>query len=128
MSNAIATLTAADFEPLNGEEFRLTAAGSELALKLAEVRRSGEAVRVGGAFSVLFTTPEGPSLPQAIYPVTHPALGTLDVFVVPLGPKGGVNRYEVILPSEPAFQDRLIILGSFRQTSPKIVYRKYDCL
>jgi hypothetical protein len=93
---SLSILTAADFEPLSDGDFTLAAAGGELVLKLAEVHRLGDAVRSGGAFSILFTTPEGPSLPQAIYPVTHPALGTMDVFVVPLGPKNGVNRYEVI--------------------------------
>ena len=33
---------------------------------------------------------------QAIYPITHPSLGTLELFIVPLGPKDGGNRYEII--------------------------------
>jgi len=96
MSKAVAVLTAADFEPIKGGDFILAAAGGELALKLAEVRRLGTALREGGAFSLLFVTPPGPFLPQAIYPISHPALGTLELFIVPLGPKDGGNRYEVI--------------------------------
>jgi hypothetical protein len=96
MPKAVAALSAADFEPLSGEDFILAAAGSEIALKLAEVRHLGNALREGGAFSLLFVTPPGPFLPQAIYPISHPALGTLELFIVPLGPKDGSNRYEVI--------------------------------
>jgi len=96
MSKPIAALTAADFEPLHGAEFRTAAAGGELALKLIQVQRLGSALRAGGAFSLMFTTPPGPFLPQAIYPLTHSALGTLELFIVPLAPKDGANRYEVI--------------------------------
>lgn len=96
MTKAVAALNIADFEPLNGADFTLAAASGELALKLTEVRHLGTALRAGGAFSLLFTTPGGPRLPQAIYPITHPALGTLELFIVPLGPKDGSNRYEVI--------------------------------
>ena len=96
MSKAVAALTAADFEPIKGGDFILAAPNGELALKLAEVRRLGTALREGGAFSLLFVTPPGPILPQAIYPISHPALGTLELFIVPLGPKDGSNRYEVI--------------------------------
>ena len=96
MTKAIADLSAEDFEPHRGKSFRLAANGQALDLKLDEVQRLGTALRAGGAFSLMFLTPAGPSLPQAIYPVEHPALGTLELFVVPLGPKDGTNRYEVI--------------------------------
>lgn len=96
MPKDVAALTVADFEPLNGGDFTLAAASGEFVLKLADVRHLGTALRAGGAFSLMFTTPPGPFLPQAIYPITHPELGTVELFVVPLGPKDGANRYEVI--------------------------------
>jgi len=96
MPKAVAALTAADFEPLNGGDFSLAAANGALVMKLSDVRHLGTALRAGGAFSLLFTTPPGPFLPQAIYPITHPELGTLELFIVPLGPTDGGNRYEVI--------------------------------
>jgi hypothetical protein len=96
MPTSVASLTPADFEPHQGESFALQAAGNVLTLRLAEVRRLGAALREGGAFSLLFTTAPGPFLPQATYPITHPELGTLELFMVPLGPKDGSNRYEVI--------------------------------
>ena len=96
MSSSLAALTVTDFERHAGESFRLLGPGQELELKLVEVRRLGLAVREGGAFSLLFLSPPGPFLPQAIYPLAHPALGTLSLFIVPLGPKGGSNSYEAV--------------------------------
>jgi hypothetical protein len=96
MSSSLADLSASDFEQRNGEVFRLLANGQELELRLAEVTRLGGGRREGGAFSLLFMSPPGPLLPQAIYPIAHPAMGTLDLFIVPLGPKDGGNSYEAV--------------------------------
>jgi hypothetical protein len=96
MPKDVARLTAADFEPLNGADFTVAAPNGELVLKLANVDRLGAAVREGGAFSLTLVSAPGPFLPQAVYPVAHPELGTLELFVVPLGPKDGANRYQVI--------------------------------
>jgi len=94
----IATLTADDFEPHVQDEFQIAPPACEIALslKLIEVRRLGRAMRPGGAFSLLFLSPPGPFYPQAIYPLTHATLGTLDLFLVPLGPKDGGNSYEAV--------------------------------
>jgi hypothetical protein len=86
-----------DFEPHRGESFRLNAKGATLELELSEIQRLGTALRNGGAFSLIFTAPvAGPIAPQAIYPIEHAALGTLELFVVPIQPQGGRHRYEVI--------------------------------
>ena len=90
------SLKPADFEPHVGQAFAIEAHGKQLDLKLAEVERLGAAVREGGAFSLLFLSAPGPSLPQGLYPMRHPALGTLELFVVPLGPKDGSNSYQVV--------------------------------
>ena len=34
-------------------------------------------------------------VPQATYPIEHPALGKLELFIVPLGPKKDGNSYEL---------------------------------
>ncbi len=94
--SSLASLTADDFAPRVNDAFRISLPNGELALKLAELRRLGHAKRAGGAFSLLFTTPPGPFLPQAIYPLDHPALGRLDLFLVPLGPIAGENCYEAV--------------------------------
>ena len=96
MSNPLAALTADDFEPCKGETFQVTTARGVLALELVDVRRLGPAMREGGAFSLALQSAPGPFLPQATYPIAHPKLGTLEIFIVPLGPKNGGNQYEVI--------------------------------
>jgi hypothetical protein len=92
----LSALTPEDFEPHSGDDFEIIGPKGTLPLKLLEVRRLGTAHRDGGAFSLTFQSAPGPHLPQAIYPVAHPMLGTLEIFIVPLGPKNGGNQYEVI--------------------------------
>src|SRR4051812_29343833 len=89
-------LTAGDFEPLGHEAFQLAAGGAELELTLIEVKRLGTALRQGGAFSLLFVAAAGPFLPQATYTLTHPKLGTIELFLVPIGPSHGGNGYEAV--------------------------------
>ena len=89
-------LTAGDFEARLKDVFRLKTASAELTLELAEVRRLGQARRAGGAFALLLVSPPGPFLPQAIYPLTHADLGTLELFIVPIGPAHGGNGYEAV--------------------------------
>jgi hypothetical protein len=96
MSIDMAALSAADFKPRLNEQFRIATPGGPLDLKLVEVRELGVALRKGGAFALTFLSPPGPFLPQAIYPLENPALGTLELFLVPLGPKDGGNSYEAV--------------------------------
>jgi hypothetical protein len=92
----LAALQIGDFSPHLGTIFDMEAAGGSIALKLAKVEPAGESGRAGGAFSLLFVAPAGPWLPQAIYPVTHPALGTMEIFLVPVGPAQGGNGYHAV--------------------------------
>ena len=96
MAKELAALTADDFEPCKGETFQVTTTRGALVLDLVDVRRLGPALRDGGAFSLTFQSAPGPFVPQATYPIAHPKLGTLEMFIVPLGPKNGGNQYEVI--------------------------------
>jgi hypothetical protein len=93
---SVSSLTPSDFEPHVGHEFTVDVNGKRLGLKLTQVERLGTALREGGAFSLLFLSPPGPFLAQGSYPMQHPVLGPLELFMVPLGPKDGSNRYEVI--------------------------------
>jgi hypothetical protein len=88
-------LTKSDFEARKDETFVLRAQ-QELPLKLKHVRPLGESGRPGGAFSLWFVSEPGPFLPQAIYPLEHPQMGRLEIFLVPLGPRDGGNLYESI--------------------------------
>ena len=88
-------LQMSDFEARKGETFVL-AGQPQLALKLKNVQLLGASGRAGGAFSLGFVSPLGPFLPQAIYPLEHPQMGRLEIFLVPLGPRDGENLYESI--------------------------------
>ena len=92
----IATLTVNDFEPHLDAIFEMASSGGLVPLTLAKTESYGQAIREGGAFSLLFVAPAGPWLPQAIYPVRHPALGTMEIFLVPVGPVPGGNGYHAV--------------------------------
>ena len=119
-------LTADDFAPCLGTSFRLhgPAAGAAATstqatpqqatptevtpteVTLAEIRRLGAALRDGGAFALVFVAKNDrhennphqkkPHWPQGIYPVSHPSLGTLDMFLVPIGPVADGLGYEAV--------------------------------
>lgn len=92
----LAKLSVSDFSSHLDAVFEMQAAGAIVPLKLAKAESVGQAVREGGAFSLLFVAPSGPFLPQAIYPVSHPTLGRLDIFLVPVGPVSGGNGYQAV--------------------------------
>lgn len=47
-------------------------------------------------YSVYFRSPQRGVLPQAIYRVEHDHMGTLDIFLVPIGPDAQGMRYEAV--------------------------------
>jgi hypothetical protein len=96
MTVDVAKLMPADFESRIGDNFPIATGSGAVTLKLVDVRRLGKALRQGGAFSLTFLSAPGPFLPQGTYPLQNDALGTLDLFLVPLGPKDGGNSYEAI--------------------------------
>jgi len=92
----LAKLHVDDFTPHQDAEFEMQTAEGVVALKLAKVEPAGNSGRPGGAFSLLFATPKGAWLPQAIYPVRHPALGAVEIFLVPIGLLGDGNGYQAV--------------------------------
>ncbi len=92
----LAKLHIDDFMPHQGAVFEMQAADCVVALKLVKAELAGNSGRPGGAFSLLFAGPNGQWLPQATYPVRHPALGMIDVFLVPIGPLEDGNGYQAI--------------------------------
>lgn len=48
------------------------------------------------AFAITFTGARTPQLPQGSYAMAHPALGSLDIFIVPIGTDSRGVRYEAI--------------------------------
>ena len=92
----LADLKLDDFSSHLDAVFGMQAPGGSIALTLAKVEPVGESGRAGGAFSLLFAAPAGPWLPQAIYPVEHPSFGTIEIFLVPIGPLQGGNGYQAV--------------------------------
>jgi len=90
-------LTLAMFEPLVDDTFTLDAgAGEPLHLVLTAATPAGEQPGGRAPFGLIFMGPPQPLLPQAIYRLEHAELGTLEIFIVPLGQDAEATRYEAI--------------------------------
>ena len=92
---SLETLTAGDFRDHLGTPFRLTGASPEgggsavsVEAELADVSEnpSGPPSATRTPFSVVFRGPLEPVLPQGIHHVEHEQFGTLELFIVPIGP------------------------------------------
>ena len=92
----LAPLKIDDFSTHLNTIFNIQTKDGTIALKLAKADWAGHSKRAGGAFSLSFIAPGGPLLPQAIYPVTHPALGTMEIFLVPAGSLPGGHGYHAV--------------------------------
>jgi hypothetical protein len=104
-------LTSADFAPYLHQTFMLSlgpwgqshdpaAHGAPRMLELVEVADLGDessgALVSRRPFSLIFREPGSAHLPQRIYAIQHPALGWLDLFLVPIGADQGGMRYQAI--------------------------------
>ena len=88
-----------DFEPLLGEVFRIDSREHSVEATLVEASNLREAQGAGRRsrqFSLVWRGPPGAVLPQQIYAVTHPTLGTMELFLVTIGPDAGGMRYEAV--------------------------------
>lgn len=83
-----AELSAAVFEALLNESFRLTLGDEAIEAELIQVRglRSDTKRADRSPFSILFRGPEGVSFDQQIVGVEHAKLGQQQIFLVPIGP------------------------------------------
>ena len=90
-------LTLEDFQPLLHQSFRLRLEGLTLQLELVVAQALQPRPGLARApFALEFRGPTQPILPQRIYPLHHPARGTLDIFLVPIGPDDIGQRYEAV--------------------------------
>ena len=88
-----------DFFERVGEGFRVPFAGGAIEITLLEVTNLARADHAGprrAPFSLIFRGPLRPVLVQHTWPLEHPALGRLEIFLVPLGPDGSGMRYEAV--------------------------------
>jgi hypothetical protein len=100
----LGSLTADAFAAHLATVFRLQTGGEPLPLELVEVQRAsyaGKPAAVGPAgrrepFSLLFRGPRSPYALQGNHRLEHDQLGTLELFLVPLGPDAAGMRYEAV--------------------------------
>jgi len=91
-------LSIESFQPLVGGAFQLQTESSNLGLVLAEcspLKVSGPNVK-RKPFRLIFNGALQPILPQRIYRLANAELGTLDMFIVPIGPQGDHMQYEAV--------------------------------
>jgi hypothetical protein len=94
------TLTSDDFAPLLDDEFEVSCDGRLVALTLSALDVMEERYSRPGArlsFSLTFSGPLKPLLPQGVHTLHNEALGALELFMVPLGPSGDGQCYEIVL-------------------------------
>ena len=92
-------LDLATFQPLVGQTFglQITEASSlELTLTEAKLGQWQPPEGPASAFELLFQGPSDPLLPQATYRLTHPELGPLDIFIVPIAHSGEGTTYQAV--------------------------------
>lgn len=94
--NDLRDMTAEDFSKMEGSVFTVTSIDTKLDLELIEVKKLGSGERNGGAFSLLWQGPSEPVLQQATYCVSQAAIGSHDVFLVPVAEKEAGYQYEAI--------------------------------
>src|SRR4051794_21240255 len=99
LTPVLETFTHATFEPHVGESFLLQAgqeAAVEVVLVDASLLPALTRPETRAPFSIVFRGPSGAILPQAIYRLDHAAIGTFDVFLVPIAEDAGGVRYEAV--------------------------------
>ena len=87
------TFTAETFRPLLNERFELSSKDGGVDLELVDVTESAApGAERRAQFSIVFSGPADPILPQAIYRLEHPELGAFDIFLVPIA----AGSYEAV--------------------------------
>ena len=91
-------LALAHFSPLLGQPFDLHLdAVTALPVALVEAQAlTSHPGALRAPFTLVFEGPTEPELAQATYGIAHPALGTLDIFLVPVARSPAGIRYEAV--------------------------------
>lgn len=88
-------LTRIAFVPHLDTTFRMNVVGEDsIDLVLIEANDKTPERFEGEQFSLIFKGPLDPFLPQQIYPLDHPAMGRLDLFLVPVDQQKDGFYYE----------------------------------
>jgi hypothetical protein len=94
-----AELTEAEFSQHVSTTFRAMVGTEPVDLELTQVKGyAGHAEDQQGMerFSLFFSGPAQPVLPQTTYSLIHDSMGTFDLFLVPIKPDGEGSRYEAV--------------------------------
>ena len=92
-------LVPADFRGLDAPlELEASISGAPVRLQLAvEAVAPLPAHRLRAEpFSLILRGPRAPLVPQATYALSHPRLGRIELFLVPVGQDAAATRYEVV--------------------------------
>jgi hypothetical protein len=93
-------LTVETFEPHVGSSFWAEfPSGGKVELRLVRAAKvmESEAARLDRhPFSLFFIGPRSYLIPQQTLHLTHPALGALDIFLVPVGQDAQTYQYEAV--------------------------------
>jgi len=95
-------LTSADFSSYANQTFSIQVEPGELLeVELVDVSDLGgddgwDESSARRPFSIVFRGPKESYLPQSIYRIEHDRMGSLDLFLVPIGPDRQGMRYEAV--------------------------------
>ena len=90
-------LSLEDFSSLVGSELDVRAYDQQARLKLKEAKPiKSPSPRATQPFHLVLSAPPAWRVPQGLFRVTHPQLGEIELFAVPIGPDGDGFCYEVI--------------------------------
>lgn len=94
---SLATANADTFRPYLGTTFRVDADGAAILVTLTDVRASqpGNGPR-REPFSLIFSGPATPLLPQRTYDMTHEKLEPMAIFLVPVAADAQCVQYEAV--------------------------------
>ncbi len=89
-------LTRRDFENLAPGSLQVRSGGAAIAMTVAELHDLPDRSPRAEPFSLVLQGPASPMLEQGIHVLVHPALGPLELFLVPIARDREHARYELI--------------------------------
>ncbi len=90
-------ITRADFADLEPQALTLTIAGRQCHPHIDTLKEfTAHSERPHAPFTLILTAPHDWRYPQGIYELQHPTLGTLQLFMVPIGLCEQGMRFEII--------------------------------
>ena len=86
-----------DFEPYIGQRMDVRVGEEIIALEVGSVAPiANPSPRKHPPFALILLARERYMPNQGVFHLAHPKLGEIELFMVPIGPKDGAMRYEVI--------------------------------